>query len=116
MPDSQNHHRIDYIEFPSRSIETSRKFLESVFGWQFTDYGPHYSSFKDGRLCGGLDLTESPVEGGTLVVLYSANLNETLSRVTEAGGVITKPVFEFPGGRRFQFVIPESQEVAVWSE
>ena len=116
MPSTDNHHRIDYIEFPTNNLARSRGFLEAVFGWEFTDYGPNYSSFKDGRLDGGLDQVDEPVSGGTFVVLYSSDLEETLSRVIAEGGVITKPIFKFPGGRRFQFIIPESQEAAVWSE
>ena len=33
-----------------------------------------------------------------------------------AGGKITKPIYEFPGGRRFHFTDPDGYELAVWSE
>ena len=33
-----------------------------------------------------------------------------------ADGKITKPTFEFPGGRRFHFSDPNGNELAVWSE
>jgi predicted enzyme related to lactoylglutathione lyase len=39
-----------------------------------------------------------------------------LARVTGAGGTITKPIFAFPGGRRFHFTDPSGNELAVWSE
>jgi predicted enzyme related to lactoylglutathione lyase len=36
--------------------------------------------------------------------------------VTAAGGEIVKPIFAFPGGRRFHFREPGGNELAVWSE
>jgi hypothetical protein len=34
--------------------------------------------------------------------------------VREAGATITKEIFAFPGGRRFQFEDPSGIELAVW--
>jgi predicted enzyme related to lactoylglutathione lyase len=39
-----------------------------------------------------------------------------LAKVMGAGAVITKPIFSFPGGRRFHFTDPSGNELAVWSE
>ena len=50
------------------------------------------------------------------MVLYSDSLEETLQRVEQAGGSIVKPIFSFPGGRRFHFVEPSGNELAVWSD
>ena len=36
--------------------------------------------------------------------------------VKAAGGVVTKPIFSFPGGRRFHFKDPNGNELAIWSE
>ena len=36
--------------------------------------------------------------------------------VMKAGGVIAKPIFSFPGGRRFHFIDPSGSELAVWQE
>jgi predicted enzyme related to lactoylglutathione lyase len=54
--------------------------------------------------------------GGPLVILYSAELDASFEQVKEAGGRITKEPFSFPGGRRFQFLDPSGNELAVWSE
>src|SRR4051812_5016925 len=45
--------QIDYIEFQARDLAATRKFFEGLFGWKFTDYGPDYTSFDDGRINGG---------------------------------------------------------------
>ena len=49
-----------------------------------------------------------------LPVLYSDDIEETLAAVQAAGGVILKPIFAFPGGRRFHFRDPAGNELAVW--
>ncbi|WP_366664625.1 VOC family protein, partial [Mesorhizobium sp.] len=51
-----------------------------------------------------------------LPVLYSENLEETLEAVENAGGSIIRPIFSFPGGRRFHFTDPAGNELAVWGE
>jgi predicted enzyme related to lactoylglutathione lyase len=107
--------RIDYIELPALDIARSKSFYEAAFGWRFSDYGPDYSAFEDGRLAGGLTLERKPVAGGPLVVIHAAALEAAETKVRQAGAVITVPIFSFPGGRRFQFHDPAGNELAVWS-
>ena len=38
------------------------------------------------------------------------------AKVEAAGGRIVKPIYAFPGGRRFHFTDPAGTELAVWSE
>ena len=54
MSNHENNLRIDYIEFPATDIAATKRFYNQVFGWEFEDYGPDYTSFKDGRLAGRL--------------------------------------------------------------
>jgi len=115
--DQQDHNfQMDYIEFPASNIEATKRFYGAVFGWTFTDYGPNYTSFHDGRLAGGFTMSAKPVKGGPLVVLYAKSLEDTQRKVVEAGGTIIVEIFEFPGGRRFHFADPNGNELAVWSE
>lgn len=115
--DSPDHNfQMDYIEFPAGNIEATKRFYNAVFGWSFTDYGPNYTSFHDGRLAGGFTMSAKPVRGGPLVVLYAKSLEDTQRKVVEAGGTIVVETFEFPGGRRFHFADPNGNELAVWSE
>jgi predicted enzyme related to lactoylglutathione lyase len=110
-----NEGRMDYIEFPAVDIAKTKAFYIEVFGWKFTDYGPDYTSFEDGRLTGGFT-KERRVANGVLVVLYASDLAACEAKVKAAGGKIVKPIFEFPGGRRFHFTDPSGNELAVWSE
>jgi predicted enzyme related to lactoylglutathione lyase len=107
--------QIDNIEFNVADIARSKKFYGEAFGWNFTDYGPTYCEFTDARLTGGLT-TLGPVRpGGPLIILYADDLAETQARLERLGAAIVKPVFSFPGGRRFHFRDPDGYELAVWS-
>jgi len=49
------------------------------------------------------------------VILYSNDLPATEQAVIAAGGTITVPTFEFPGGRRFHFSDGAGNVLGVWS-
>jgi len=108
--------RIDYIEFPATDVAATKRFYVELFGWTFTDYGPDYTSFEDGRLAGGFTKEGSVAKGGPLIVIYARDLQAMEARVRRAGGSIVKPIFGFPGGRRFHFTDPSGNELAIWSE
>lgn len=112
-----NNHQIDNIEFNVADIARSKAFYGEAFGWTFTDYGPSYTEFSDGRLTGGFTTGEEVRPGGPLVILYADDLVEAQRRVEAAGAgaVISRAVFAFPGGRRFHFTDPDGYELAVWS-
>ncbi len=108
--------QIDNIEFVVADIARSRAFYGAAFGWSFTDYGPAYCEFTDGRLTGGLTTMGEIRPGGPLVILYADDLAETQARLTKAGATIVVETFAFPGGRRFHFRDPDGYELAVWSD
>lgn len=116
---SHRHHSIDYIEISVTNLEESKNFFKKSFGWEFTDYAPHYAGIKkvggqEGEL-GGLTVVDKVVTGGPLIVLYSLHLENTLVAVKDAGAKIEKDIYEFPGGRRFEFLDPSGNRMAVWS-
>jgi uncharacterized protein len=113
------HEKINYVEFPAKDLEGTKTFFQSVFGWSFTDYGPEYTAFENQGLDGGFfqsELASSTQKGAALIVLYSNQLEATLAKVEKAGGSILRPIYSFPGGRRFHFAEPSGNEFAVWSE
>ena len=113
------HEKMNYVEFPAKDLAGTKAFFESAFGWSFTDYGPEYTAFSDQGLDGGFfqsDLASSSEKGAALIIFYSNQLEATLAKVEKAGGSIVKPIFSFPGGRRFHFTEPSGNEFAVWSE
>ncbi|MDH3459992.1 MAG: VOC family protein [Burkholderiaceae bacterium] len=113
------HEKINYVEFPANNLEQTKAFFEAAFGWSFVDYGPEYTAFSDQGLDGGFyksELKATTNRGSALIVLFSQSLEETLAKVKSAGGRIVKPIFPFPGGRRFHFIEPSGNEFAVWGE
>jgi predicted enzyme related to lactoylglutathione lyase len=117
--DPSNDRRIDYIEMPATDLAAIKRFYIDAFGWKFTDYGPDYTAYEDGRLTGGFrkaDQGGGGGGGGTLVVIYAVDLEGAQRRVESAGAKIVRPIFSFPGGRRFHFTDPSGNELAVWSE
>ena len=50
-----------------------------------------------------------------MLVLHNSNLLSILETVSTSEGVsITKPIFTFPGGSRFEFIEPGGNMLAVW--
>ncbi len=113
------HEKINYVEFPAKDIAKTKDFFARAFGWEFEDFGPEYTAFSNQGIDGGFfksDQIASAAKGSALIVFYSNDLEATLSKVEQAGGKIIRPVFSFPGGRRFHFGDPNGNEYAVWSD
>ena len=107
---------IHYVEFGAANMPAAKKFYGDAFGWEFQDYGPTYQGFSNAGLEGGIDADAPERVGKPLVILYSAKLEDAMKRVEKAGGKIVKPIFSFPGGRRFHFSDPSGNELAIWSD
>ena len=107
---------MDYVEFVVRDIAKTKTFYGAVFGWTFTDCGPGYTSFVDNGLGGGFTTEGTPKAGGPLMVFHVDDLEAALARARAAGAQIVKPIFSFPGGRRFQFKDPDGYDIAAWTQ
>ncbi|MFW5432044.1 MAG: VOC family protein [Methylophilaceae bacterium] len=113
------HEKMNYVELPAKDLEATKTFFQLAFGWKFVDYGPEYTAFSSQGLDGGFfkaDLASTTEKGGALIVFYSDALEATQAKIEQAGGIIVKPIFPFPGGRRFQFTEPSGNEFAAWGE
>ena len=110
MPGS---YQIDYIEFPSSDGARTREFLGEVFGWWFTSYGPTYDEINGAGIGAGVD-SDAGRPAAPLAVIRTSDLEAAERDVVAAGGIITRPAFDFPGGRRFHFREPGGSELAVW--
>jgi hypothetical protein len=112
------HEKLNYVEFPARDLAATRAFFSNAFGWEFEEFGPDYCAFAGQGLDGGFyrsELYSNTRNGAALLIFYSDDLESTLASVERAGGHIEKPIFEFPGGRRFHFCEPSGNEFAVWT-
>lgn len=105
--------KIDYVEFSSPDLEATQGFFATAFGWCFIDYGPDYRDIQQAGLGGGVE--RGPLRP-PLIVLKADDLEGALERVRAAGAEITKEIYAFPGGRRFEFTEPGGTAMAVWTE
>ncbi len=112
--------RVDLIEFPASGqggVAASRAFYESVFGWSFVSYGDEYVDTPDSGVTVGVNgFVEERQQTTPLAVVYVDDLEAARERVADAGGTIRHDIYEFPGGRRFHFVDPAGNELAIWSQ
>ena len=76
-------------------------------------YGADYRDIQDAGLGGGIERGElrSP-----MIVLKADDLEIAFARVKAAGAAITKEIYAFPGGRRFEFREPGGNAMAVWND
>jgi predicted enzyme related to lactoylglutathione lyase len=93
----------------------TRQFFVEAFGWQVTSYGPGYDGIEQAGIDVGIDGGDDRV-AAPLPIIRTSDLNLAERAVRAAGGIITRPAFDFPGGRRFHFREPGGNELAVWIE
>ena len=105
--------RLNYVELPVGDVAAAKAFYEAAFGWVLTDFGPTYASTLTGDTDIGLQGDAAEATAAALPVIQVEDLEAALDAVIRAGGVLVRPIFSFPGGRRFQFTDPGGNEVAV---
>ena len=115
---SRQHHSVNYIELPLVDHASTKSFYQSIFGWEFQDWGPDYLCFTGAGIDLGFsrELSPSGLGKGVLVILYSKDLEKTEVAVRQTDQQVVRETFDFPGGRRFHFADPNGNEIAVWSE
>lgn len=105
--------RINYVELPAAAIGPATAFYEQAFGWSLTAFGPAYAATTTGDVDLGLQGDIAEVSRAPLPVIAVEGLDAWPDKVTAAGGRIVRPIFAFPGGRRFHFADPSGNELAV---
>jgi uncharacterized protein len=104
--------RLNYVELPVQDIGAAKAFYEQTFGWSLISFGPTYAATVTGDTDIGLQADAAEASEAPLAVINVEDLEAALEAVRAAGGVITRPIFVFPGGRRFHFQDPSGNELA----
>lgn len=105
--------RINYVELPVKDVAAARGFYERAFGWSLAEFGPTYAATTTGDVDLGLQGDSEEATAAPLPVIEVADLEAALVIVRAEGGIVTRPIFAFPGGRRFHFTDPSGNELAV---
>ena len=111
--------QINFIEFPSKSagdLAAAKKFYSEVFGWSFQDWGDDYSDTRASGVACGINAGASHRPAAPLAIIYVTGLTQAREKVMSAGGKISREIFSFPGGKRFHYIDPAGNELAVWSD
>jgi predicted enzyme related to lactoylglutathione lyase len=104
--------RISFVELPASDLAAAKAFYGAVFGWELTNFGPTYSCTMTGDVDLGLQADMGEAARAPLAVVSVDDLEAAQAATEKAGGVITHPIFAFPGGRRFHFTDPNGNELA----
>ena len=104
--------RPDFLELPVADVAAAKAFYAHAFGWEMTDFAPTYACTLTGDVDIGLQADPAERTAAPLIVIQVSDLDVALDAVAAAGGEITKPVFAYPGGRRFHFRDPSGNELA----
>lgn len=108
--------RLDYVELPAGDLERCAGFYEEAFGWTMQRFAPTYAATTTGDTDVGLQADKAEAPEAPLPVIQVDDIAAAASAVEAAGGDIIRPIFPFPGGRRFHFRDPGGNELAVWSK
>jgi uncharacterized protein len=109
---SQN--KIAYVELPSTNVPTLKTFYGQLFGWTFEDFGDEYAAVHDAGLEAGFNGDPGSQSKAPLVIIEATDIQATFEQVKAAGGTITMPIYGYPGGKRFHFLDPSGNELAVF--
>ena len=105
--------RINYVELPAARLAETKDFYQAAFGFTFSDFGETYAATTSGDVDLGLQGDSAEATTTPLPALDVHDLAAALAAVEQAGGIVTRPIFAFPGGRRFHFRDPSGNELAV---
>ena len=72
--------RLNYVELPVRSTETSKAFFADAFGWSFTDFGPTYAATQTGDTDLGLQGDRAEWTSAPLAVIQVDDLEASIMR------------------------------------
>jgi predicted enzyme related to lactoylglutathione lyase len=105
--------RINYVELPVADTAVAKSFYEVAFGWLMSEFGPTYAATTTGDVDLGLQGDTAEASKAPLPVIDVEGLDSWPAKVEAAGGTVVRPIFAFPGGRRFHFRDPSGNELAV---
>jgi predicted enzyme related to lactoylglutathione lyase len=105
---------VSYLRIPAPEPSRSAGFYAGVFGWRVR---PGSTSFEDGtgHVIGHF-MADLPVAGeaGVVPYIYVQNIDDTLAKVTSAGGAITREPYPEGGLWVAMTADPAGNAIGVW--
>ena len=120
MPPTLAPGKISYVEIPSTDVDRSAGFYEAVFGWNLRRRGDGEIAFDDGvgEVSGTWVTGRPPLsEPGLLVYVMVDSVEQSLEKITEAGGAIVTPLTPQGEGEAFAtFRDPDGNILGVFQQ
>ena len=105
---------IDYFEIPVPDAKKSSSFFSKAFGFGSQAYGDDYIEVRDAGVLGGLNADPADRSSEPLIGIRTDDIEAAREAIVAAGGKITKPIYDFPGGKRMFFTEPSGTELMVY--
>jgi len=105
---------IDYFELPSTDAPTSSAFFSRAFGFGALAYGDEYIEVRDAGVLGGINADKGDRSTYPMLGIRTDDIGSAEKTIVAAGGTITKPAYEYPGGKRLFFREPGGAELMVY--
>ena len=107
--------QLNYLELPVSDLAASTRFFANAFGLDLQSFGPTYAASEGaGGADLGLQADAAERTAAPLPVIEVDEVEAALAAVEAAGGTVTRPIFAYPGGRRFHFREPSGNELAAY--
>ena len=107
-------YEIDYFEIPVPNAGKTSAFFTKAFGFGSQAYGDDYIEVRDGGVLGGLNGDPGDRSSAPLIGIRTDDIAAAEKAIVKAGGKITKPAYDFPGGKRLFFREPGGAELMVY--
>jgi predicted enzyme related to lactoylglutathione lyase len=104
MPPTLAPGKICYVEIPATDVDRSAGFYEAVFGWNLRRRSDGEIAFDDGvgEVSGTWVTGRPPMsEAGLLIYVLVQSVEESLEKITEAGGAVVTPLTPQGQGEAF---------------
>ena len=105
---------IDYFEIPAADASKTSAFLTRAFGFGALAYGDQYIEVRDGGVLGGINADKSDRPAAPMIGIRTDDIADAGTSITAAGGTVTRPVYDYPGGKRLFFREPGGAELMVY--
>ena len=107
-------YKIDYFEIPVPDAGRSSAFFGKAFGFGSQAYGPDYVEVRDAGVLGGLNGDAGDKSAAPVIGIRTDDIAAAEAAILAAGGTISKPAYEYPGGKRLFFREPGGAELLVY--
>ena len=107
-------YEIDYFEIPAPNAGKTSAFFTEAFGFGALAYGPDYIEVREAGVLGGINGASGDRPAAPVIGIRTDDIAAAEKAIVAAGGKITKPAYDYPGGKRLFFREPGGAELLVY--